>query len=264
MVVADDLQRYQAHDSLPQGIEVFHREKLEQVQQQLRDTRGVSVLIFDQVCAVEGRRRKKQLPAPLVKTEVVINEAVCEGCGDCQVKSNCLSVIPVQTPFGAKRRIDPHSCNTDLSCIKGFCPSFVTVTGKPRQRPRKLADSAEVLARAEALALPQAPRSLDRPYEMLLAGVGGTGVVTVARAIAMAAHLDGRAVSVLDFTGFAQKGGAVLSHVRLAGHADALHQHRIDIGGADLLLAADLVVASEDDALATLRRKKPWSSPTVH
>jgi len=256
VVVADDLQRYQAHDSLPQGIEVFHREKLEEVQQQLRDTRGVSVLIFDQVCAVEGRRRKKQLPAPLVKTEVVINEAVCEGCGDCQVKSNCLSVIPVQTPFGAKRRIDPHSCNTDLSCIKGFCPSFVTVTGKPRQRPRKLADSAEVLARAEALALPQAPRSLDRPYEMLLAGVGGTGVVTVARAIAMAAHLDGRAVSVLDFTGFAQKGGAVLSHVRLAGHADALHQHRIDIGGADLLLAADLVVASEDDALATLRRKK--------
>ncbi|WP_231876400.1 indolepyruvate ferredoxin oxidoreductase family protein [Azotobacter vinelandii] len=256
VVVADDLERYQARDSLPLGVELYHREKLEEVQLQLRETSGVSVLVFDQVCATEGRRRKKQLPAPVLNTEVVINEAVCEGCGDCQVKSNCLSIIPVETPFGAKRRIDTHSCNTDLSCIKGFCPSFVTVTGKPRERQRKLADSTQVLARAEALAPPEPQRSLDTPYEMLLVGVGGTGIVTVARAIALAAHLDGRAVSVLDFTGFAQKGGAVLSHVRLANDADALHQYRIDLGGADLLLAADLVVASEDDALATLRQNK--------
>ncbi|WP_445177882.1 indolepyruvate ferredoxin oxidoreductase family protein [Pseudomonas sp. McL0111] len=256
VVVADDLARYQAQDSLPQGVELFHREKLEEVQLQLRETRGVSVLVFDQVCAIEGRRRKKQLPAPVLKTEVVINEAVCEGCGDCQVKSNCLSVTPVETPFGVKRRIDPHSCNNDLSCIKGFCPSFVTVTGKPRRRQQKPSDNKLVLARAEALALPQPTRSLDTPYEMLLVGVGGTGIVTVARTIALGAYLDGRAVSVLDFTGFAQKGGAVLSHVRLANDADTLHQHRIDVGGADLLLAADLVVASEDDALSTLRQDK--------
>ncbi|WP_409319016.1 indolepyruvate ferredoxin oxidoreductase family protein [Pseudomonas sp. KCJK9016] len=255
VVVADDPQRFEAPGSLPQGVELFHRERLEEVQLQLRETRGVSVLVFDQVCAIEGRRRKKQLPVPAVKTEVVINEAVCEGCGDCQVKSNCLSVTPVATPFGTKRRIDPHGCNTDLSCIKGFCPSFVTVTGKPRAQRRRQADSRQVLARAEALALPSS-RSLDSPYEMLLAGIGGTGIVTVARTVALAAHLDGRAVSVLDFTGFAQKGGSVLSHVRLANAADALHQHRIDLGGADLLLAADLVVASEDDALSTLRADK--------
>jgi indolepyruvate ferredoxin oxidoreductase len=255
VVVADDPRRYQAHGSLPHGIELYHREKLEEVQLQLRETSGVSVIVFDQVCAIEGRRRNKQLPVPVLKTEVVINEAVCEGCGDCQVKSNCLSVVPVETSFGTKRRIDQHSCNTDLSCIKGFCPSFVTVTGKPRERRRKLADSSQVLERAEALRAPQ-PRLLDTPYEMLLAGVGGTGIVTVARTIALAAHLDGLALSVLDFTGFAQKGGAVLSHVRLANDADALHQYRIDVGGADLLLAADLVVASEDDALATLRQNK--------
>ncbi len=256
VVVADDLERYREQDCLPDGIELYHRDRLEDVQLQLRQTRGVSVLVFDQVCATEGRRRQKQLPAPAVKTQVVINEAVCEGCGDCQVKSNCLSVTPVQTPFGTKRRIDPHSCNTDLSCIKGFCPSFVTVTGKPRAQRRRVADSAQVLARAAALAAPLPSRSLDTPYEMLLVGIGGTGIVTVARTIALAAHLDGRAVSVLDFTGFAQKGGAVLSHIRLANQAQTLHQHRIDIGGADLLLAADLVVASEDDALATLRPEK--------
>jgi indolepyruvate ferredoxin oxidoreductase len=255
VVVADDLERYRARDSLPTGIELYHREKLEEVQVQLRATSGVSVLIYDQVCAIEGRRRKKRLPAPALKTEIVINETVCEGCGDCQVKSNCLSVVPIQTPFGRKRSIDPHSCNIDLSCTRGFCPSFVSVTGKPRERQRNKASSAEVLARADALVPPQSLRSLSVPYEMLLAGVGGTGVVTVARAIAMAAHLDGRAVSVLDFTGFAQKGGAVLSHVRIADHADVLHQYRIDLGGADLLLAADLVVATEDEALGSLGNK---------
>ena len=140
-----------------------------------------------------------------------------------------------------------------MTCTKGFCPSFVTVTGKPREHERKRADSTTVLARANALKAPLVS-VLAAPYEMLLVGIGGTGIVTVARAVAMAAHLDGRSISVLDFTGFAQKGGAVCSHIRIAADADDLHQHRIDIGGADLLLAADLVVATEDDALCTLRQ----------
>ncbi|AIO66927.1 indolepyruvate ferredoxin oxidoreductase family protein [Burkholderia oklahomensis] len=255
VVVADDPGRYQAHDSLPKGVDVHHRDQLDDVQRQLRDTRGVSVLIFDQVCATEARRRKKRQPPPAVQTRVVINEAVCEGCGDCQVKSNCLSVVPVDTPFGLKRAIDAHSCNTDLSCVKGFCPSFVTVTGRPRERRPAQADPADVIARADALAPPK-PHSLDEPFEIMLVGVGGTGVVTVANAIGLAAHLDRRAVSVLDFTGFAQKGGAVLSHIRIAREAEVLHQYRIDRGGADALLAADLLVATEDDALASLERGK--------
>ncbi|VBB13960.1 indolepyruvate ferredoxin oxidoreductase family protein [Burkholderia stabilis] len=254
VVVADDPDRYKARARLPRGVELFHRDQLDNVQRQLRETRGVSVLIFDQVCATEARRRKKQQPAPAIATQVVINETVCEGCGDCQVKSNCLSVVSVDTPFGAKRSIDAHSCNTDLSCVKGFCPSFVTITGKPRTRKRVDADHAAACARADALALPVAPRPLDAPFEILLTGVGGTGVVTVAGTIALAAHLDGLDVSVLDFTGFAQKGGAVLSHVRIARDAESLHQYRIDRGGADVLLAADLLVATEDDGLAALRR----------
>ncbi|KGS00747.1 MULTISPECIES: indolepyruvate ferredoxin oxidoreductase family protein [Burkholderia] len=255
VVLADDPARYRASGSLPNGVELHHRDELDDVQRQLRETRGVSVLIFDQVCATEARRRRKREPAPDVQTRVFINEAVCEGCGDCQVKSNCLSVVPVDTPFGPKRKIDAHACNTDLSCIKGFCPSFVTVTGKPRGRRREKADHADVIARAEALAAPVS-RALDDPYEVMLVGVGGTGVVTVAGAIGLAAHLDRRAVSVLDFTGFAQKGGAVLSHIRIAREAEVLHQYRIDRGGVDALIAADLLVASEDDALASLARDK--------
>ncbi|MXN79312.1 indolepyruvate ferredoxin oxidoreductase family protein [Burkholderia sp. 4701] len=255
VVLADDPARYRAAGSLPDGVELYHRDRLDDVQRELRETRGVSVLIFDQVCATEARRRSKRAPAPEVQTRVVINEAVCEGCGDCQVKSNCLSVVPVDTPFGPKRKIDAHSCNTDLSCVKGFCPSFVTVTGKPRARQRPNADHADALARAEVLPAPVSGLN-DDPYGIMLVGVGGTGVVTVADTIGLAAHLDRRAVSVLDFTGFAQKGGSVLSHIRIAREAEVLHQHRIDRGGADALIAADLLVASEDDALASLARGK--------
>jgi indolepyruvate ferredoxin oxidoreductase len=253
VVVADDPARYKKPGSLPEGVALYHRDELDAVQRRLRELSGVSVLIFDQVCATEARRRKKHLPAARVQTRVVINPLVCEGCGDCQAKSNCLSVVPVETEFGRKRSIDVHSCNTDLSCVKGHCPSFVTVTGTLRETRRSVPVAASALARAAALPVPGANLS-DVPFEILLTGVGGTGVVTIAATIGLAAHLEGHAVSVLDFTGFAQKGGSVLSHIRIAKDGAALHQHRIDRAGADVLIAADLVVASEDDAFATLRQ----------
>ncbi len=255
VVVADDPGRYKARDSLPEGVKVYHRDSLDSVQRRLRELRGVSVLVFDQVCATEARRRRKRLPAPKVQSRLVINEQVCEGCGDCQTKSNCLSVVPVETEFGRKRSIENDSCNLDQSCVKGFCPSFVTVTGTPAPARRQQLPAEQVLQRAGALAAPELP-GFGRTFELLLTGVGGTGVVTMAGTIAMAAHLQGLEVSVLDFTGFAQKGGSVFSHIRLARDPQQLHQHRIDRACADVLIAADLAVASEDEALNVLRRGK--------
>jgi indolepyruvate ferredoxin oxidoreductase len=253
VVVADEPARYRKAGSLLDGVALYHRDELDAVQRRLRELNGVSVLIFDQVCATEARRRRKHQPPARLQKRVVINEQVCEGCGDCQAKSNCLSVVPVETEFGRKRSVDTHSCNTDLSCIKGYCPSFVTATGAPREKRRPVPAASSALERAAMLPMPESTFS-DRPFEILLTGVGGTGVVTVAATIGLAAHLEGRAVSVLDFTGFAQKGGSVLSHIRIAKGGFALHQHRIDKAGADVLIAADLVVASEDDAFATLRQ----------
>lgn len=249
VVVADNPRRYRKSGSLPAGIMLYHRDELDAVQRRLRDIPGVTVLIFDQVCATEARRRRKRAPVVRTQQRVVINELVCEGCGDCQKKSNCLSVVPLETEFGPKRAIDPHSCNTDLSCMSGFCPSFVTASGTLRD---KRPPTSHVLERAATLARPDVAMSKDI-CEILVTGVGGTGVVTMAATIALAAHLEGRSVSVLDFTGFAQKGGSVLSHIRMAREGTELHQHRIDRASADVLIAADLVVASEDDAFAALR-----------
>ncbi|MCU1733758.1 MULTISPECIES: indolepyruvate ferredoxin oxidoreductase family protein [unclassified Pseudomonas] len=255
VVVADDPSRYPSGEGLPEGVKVYHRDSLDSVQRRLRELRGVSVLVFDQVCATEARRRRKRLPPAKVQSRVVINEQVCEGCGDCQVKSNCLSVVPVDTEFGRKRSIDTDSCNLDQSCVKGFCPSFVTVSGTPATARRKQLPAEDVLVRAGALATPEQV-GFERTFELLLTGVGGTGVVTMAGTIAMAAHLQGLDVSVLDFTGFAQKGGSVFSHIRLARNPRQLHQHRIDRACADVLIASDLAVASEDEALNVLRRGK--------
>ncbi|MFJ4373912.1 indolepyruvate ferredoxin oxidoreductase family protein [Pseudomonas japonica] len=253
VVVADDPSRYKARDSLPEGVQVYHRDSLDSVQRRLREVRGVSVLVFDQVCATEARRRRKRAPPAKVRSRVVINQQVCEGCGDCQTKSNCLSVVPVDTAFGRKRSIEADSCNLDQSCVKGFCPSFVTVTGTPAKPRRAAVAGADVLVRADALTPPRRAE-FARTFELLLTGVGGTGVVTMAGTIAMAAHLQGLEVSVLDFTGFAQKGGSVFSHIRFAHDARHLHQHRIDRACADVLIASDLAVASEDEALNVLQR----------
>jgi len=245
VVVAADPGRFAAAGAaLPPSVALYHRDRLNDVQSRLRTVPGVTVLIYDQVCAIERRRRRKRDKAAAPPTRVVINQEVCEGCGDCQQASNCLAVVPVETPLGRKRAIDQAACNTDLSCLKGFCPSFVTLEGAvPREGRRAIAAGDDgVEARAARLPFPGAELGAT-PWEILVAGIGGTGVVSLAGVLAHAAVRDGAAVRTLNFTGFAQKGGEVLSHIRLGRDLDILHQARIDRGQADVVLAGDLVVA---------------------
>ncbi|WP_425403029.1 indolepyruvate ferredoxin oxidoreductase family protein [Hwanghaeella sp.] len=263
-LVTDDPSRYAGFREVP----VHDRAELDAVQRDLREVEGVSALIYDQTCATGKRRRRKKGEFPDPPKRVVINDLVCEGCGDCGVKSNCLSVAPLETEFGTKREIDQSSCNKDFSCLNGFCPSFVTVEGGQLKR-RSGADlsEAEFTGRLAALPHPRYRQTDGKPAEILVAGVGGTGVVTVGALITMAAHLEGRAASVLDFMGFAQKGGAVLSHVRLGAKGEKLNQVRIEPEQADLLLACDLVVATAPEAVATLkpgRSRVIANSQTIH
>ncbi|MFH0300383.1 indolepyruvate ferredoxin oxidoreductase family protein [Bradyrhizobium sp. 31Argb] len=235
----------------PIGVTIHPREEMDAVQRELREIPGVSVLIYQQTCATEKRRRRKRAQIEDPPRFAYINDLVCEGCGDCSVESNCLSVEPKETPFGRKRRINLSTCNKDFSCLNGFCPSFVTVEGAKRRA--KSASSIDPQARAAMLPLsPLAP--LDRPYDLLVTGVGGTGVITVGALISMAAHLERRGVSVLDFTGFAQKFGPVLSYIRIASSPDELHQVRIDQGAADALIGCDVVVSSSAKASGTYRK----------
>ncbi len=248
-LVTDDPSKYDSG----MGVPVHDRAELDTVQRDLREVAGVSALVYDQTCATEKRRRRKKGDYPDPAKRVVINDLVCEGCGDCGVKSNCLSIAPLETEFGTKRAIDQSSCNKDYSCQNGFCPSFVTVEGG-RLRRRTGADLSDAAFAARLAHLPQPDiKPSAKPAEILVAGVGGTGVVTVGALITMAAHLEGRPASVLDFMGFAQKGGAVLSHVRLGAPGVKLNQVRIEPEQADLLLACDLVVATSPDAIATLK-----------
>ncbi|GLU32761.1 indolepyruvate ferredoxin oxidoreductase family protein [Trinickia caryophylli] len=254
VVVSDEPHKYDGHhDLFPKGTTFHPRSELDAVQRELREVEGVSVLIYDQTCAAEKRRRRKKGQYPDPDKRLFINEEVCEGCGDCGVQSNCLSVEPVETPLGRKRRIDQSSCNKDFSCVGGFCPSFVTVEGATLKKAAGVAfDEASLAARVDAL--PQPATTLDAaPYDILVTGVGGTGVVTVGALISMAAHLEGKSASVLDFMGFAQKGGSVLSFVRFAQRDEWLNQVRIDTQQADLLLACDMVVGASADALQTVR-----------
>ncbi|MGC2854376.1 indolepyruvate ferredoxin oxidoreductase family protein [Novispirillum sp. DQ9] len=252
-VVSDDPGKYPANIDFAPGVTVHPRADLDAVQRELASIEGATVLVYDQACAAEKRRKRKRGLYPDPPKRVMINEAVCEGCGDCGVKSNCLSVVPVETEFGRKRQIDQSSCNKDFSCLDGFCPSFVTVHGgAPRKPAAARTDEAALAARLAALPLPALP-GLSDPFEILVTGVGGTGVVTVGALLCMAAHLEGKGASVLDFMGFAQKGGAVLSHVRIGASPAALNQVRIDAGQAEVLLACDMVVGASPEALGTLR-----------
>ncbi|CAO3438339.1 indolepyruvate ferredoxin oxidoreductase family protein [Azospirillum doebereinerae] len=257
-VVSDAPERYGSRAGLAPFTTVHHREDLDAVQRELREIPGVTALVYEQTCAAEKRRRRKRGTLPDPARRVVINDLVCEGCGDCGRKSNCLSVQPKPTEFGVKRQIDQTGCNKDYSCVEGFCPSFVSVMGGALRKP----DPAAVEARfAGALAaLPHPLRAVGDdpveeilPAEILIVGVGGTGVVTIGALLAMAAHLEGKAASVLDFMGFAQKGGAVYSFLRVARDAARLNQARIDPGRAQLVLACDTVVAASPDALRTVR-----------
>ena len=247
VVVSDEPGKYRGESSLGAGVAAHHRDELDCVQRRLREVPGVTVLVYDQTCAAEKRRRRKRGLMADPPVRVVINDAVCEGCGDCGVKSNCLSVVPLETEFGRKRAIDQSSCNKDMSCLKGLCPSFVTVEGgQPRRR------KAAAGMQWPALPEPALPL-LEQPWGILVTGVGGTGVVTIGALLGMAAHIEGKGATVLDITGLAQKGGAVYSHVRLASSPAHLHAVRIGVGEARTVIACDLVVAASDEALIRMR-----------
>jgi len=266
MVLSDDIAKYDAQKHrFPAGTEFHDRSELDAVQRRLREMPGVTVLIYEQTCAAEKRRRRKKGEMVDPARRLFINEQVCEGCGDCSVQSNCVAVLPHETEFGRKRKIDQSSCNKDYSCAKGFCPSFVGVVGgKLRKKTGALSGgSGEFMQRVDALPLP-APHAWTGPYDLLVTGVGGTGVVTVGALIAMAAHLEGKSASVLDFMGFAQKGGSVLSFVRLADLPSRLNQVRIDTQQADALLACDLVVGASADALQTVRHGRTRILANTH
>jgi len=234
---------------------VHHRDELDSVQRGLREWPGTTVLIYDQTCAAEKRRRRKRNLFPDPPKRVMINEAVCEGCGDCSVKSNCLSVVPVDTEFGRKRAIDQSSCNKDYSCVNGFCPSFVTVHGGQLKQPKTIAAGGGGAGGAFddiALPTPDLP-SLDTPFGIIVTGIGGTGVVTIGALLGMAAHIEGKGASVLDMAGLAQKGGAVVSHIRIGATPDDLHAVRIAAGSANTVIGCDLMVAASPDVLAKMQ-----------
>ncbi|QCG95850.1 indolepyruvate ferredoxin oxidoreductase family protein [Azospirillum sp. TSA2s] len=249
VVVSDEPEKYGNGGDLPPFTGVRHRDDLDAVQRELRGVPGVSILIYDQTCATEKRRRRKRGTMADPPKRVVINELVCEACGDCSVQSNCMSVVPVETEFGRKRQIDQSTCNKDFSCVKGFCPSFVTIHGGTLRKPQPLAKDAVDIS---ALPEPVLP-SVDRPWGIYVTGVGGTGVVTLGALLGLAAHIEGKGVSVLDITGMAQKGGAVTSHIRIGHTPEDLHAVRIAAGGADAIIGCDIVVAAAGDCLSKIR-----------
>ena len=249
-IVSDDPEKYPSN-YFPAGATVHHRRELDAVQRELRDVKGLTVLIYDQTCAAEKRRRRKRGLYPDPPKRVFINERVCEGCGDCSVASNCVSVQPLETELGRKRKIDQSNCNKDFSCVEGFCPSFVTVHGgKLRKADRTAADPSALFA---DLPTPVTP-ALAAPFNILVTGIGGTGVITIGALLGMAAHVQGLACSTLDFTGLSQKNGAVMSHVRIAPAADQLANVRIGPGTANLILGCDIVVATSIPALSRAER----------
>ncbi|HTO45541.1 MAG TPA: indolepyruvate ferredoxin oxidoreductase family protein [Burkholderiales bacterium] len=249
-LVSEDVTRYADRSGLPDVVTLHDRKEMEAVQTQLRDHPGVSVLIYDQTCAAEKRRRRKVGEYPKATERVFINEAVCEGCGDCGVQSNCTSILPVETDFGRKRAIDQSSCNQDYSCIKGFCPSFVSVEGGT---PRKARASEAPAAAAFELPEPAARELEDAPYNILITGIGGTGVITIGALVGMAAHLEGNGISALDMTGMSQKNGAVTSHVRIARHPEDIRAQCIATGEADLILGCDMLTAGAHEAISKTR-----------
>ncbi|HEX7819181.1 MAG TPA: indolepyruvate ferredoxin oxidoreductase family protein [Sphingobium sp.] len=249
ILLSDDPSRHEGNRELPAGVEIGHRDTLDDVQKRLREVGGCSVLIYEQTCAAEKRRRRKTGAFPNPPKRLFIAPSVCEGCGDCSVQSTCVSLVPVETEFGRKRAIDQSSCNKDYSCLNGFCPSFVTVYDAEPRKPKALTIDETLFAD-----LPLAPRAAigDAGYNVMITGIGGTGVVTVGALLGMAAHIEGLSMSLFDMTGLSQKNGAVYSHVRIAASQGAVHAQRLGRGEADLLLAFDLVAALAAESAMTL------------
>ena len=253
-VVTDEPEKEYGADPFPSGVAIHHRRELEQVQRELREVEGVSVLIYDQTCAAEKRRRRKRGEFPDPPKRLFINDRVCEGCGDCGQKSNCLAVEPYNTEFGPKRKINQSTCNKDYSCNDGFCPSFVTVHGGKLRKGKGIGDDQLLSVELPDPELPKIGANDD--YGVLITGVGGTGVVTIGALMGMAAHIDGKGVSIVDQMGFAQKGGPVMTHVRFAQSSDKIHSVRINAGHAHAVLGCDMLVAGGDYALMTMHPEK--------
>jgi indolepyruvate ferredoxin oxidoreductase len=240
---------------------VHHRDELDDIQRQFREIKGTTVIIYDQTCATEKRRRRKRGKLADPEKRVVINEAVCEGCGDCSVQSNCLSVEPVETEFGRKRRINQNSCNKDFSCVKGFCPSFVTVEGGQLRKPKKE-------QRGDLSAMPPLPEPVlplaEQAWGIVVGGVGGTGVITIGQLLGMAAHLEGKGVVTQDAGGLAQKGGATWSHIQIANRADAIYTTKVDTAKADLVIACDSIVAAQKYTLTVMQQGRTYVALNTH
>ena len=251
VLLSDNPDAHRRTRATPQSVRIGHRDELEAVQLELRDTPGCTVLIYEQTCAAEKRRRRKRGLYPDPPKRLFIAPSVCEGCGDCSVQSTCVSLAPAPTDMGVKRRIDQASCNKDFSCLNGFCPSFITVSGA---EPRKVKPTRLEASLFDKLPAP-IPRSLDsNGFAAMITGIGGTGVITVAAILGMAAHIDGHSASLFDMTGLAQKNGAVFSHVRIAPRQEDLRTQRVGRGEADVMLAFDVVAALADEARLTVKK----------
>jgi len=248
-VVSDDPDKFTQSSGIPPNVKVYDRKELDFVQREMREIEGVTVLIYEQVCAAEKRRRRKRGMIPDPPRRIFINDDVCEGCGDCGVKSNCVSVLPLETQFGRKRVIDQSACNKDYSCVNGLCPSFVSVVGG---KMRKNSPSVNTNGTWSSLPDPVLPQ-INGTYNIVLTGVGGTGLVTIGALLGMAAHIENRGVGILDMIGLAQKGGAVLSHLRIGNSPDDIHSPRIASQGADLVIGGDLVVTGGQKTLSVIK-----------
>ena len=249
VVVTDEPEKYRGV-TLAEGVRVFHRDELDRIQREMREVKGTTVIIYDQTCATEKRRRRKRGTMVDPAVRVMINEAVCEGCGDCGVQSNCLSVEPLETDFGRKRTINQSTCNKDTSCLKGFCPSFVTVEGGQLKKKAKTeAASPAALGELPEPTLPE----LSQPWGMVVAGVGGTGVITIGQLLGMAAHMEGKGIVTQDAAGLAQKGGATWSHVLVANQQNDIRTTRVGMATADLIFGCDPIVTASKETLLRMR-----------
>ncbi len=255
VLVSDNPDKWNGVDGFPGGVSLEHRDDLDRVQRELREQGGTSVIIYEQTCAAEKRRRRKRKLVVDPPKRVLINPAVCEGCGDCGEVSNCVSVLPLETEMGRKRAIDQSACNKDFSCMKGFCPSFVTIYDGGLKKRKGAANNPGF----ENIPTPVFRTDLSHPWNILITGVGGTGVVTIGALIGMAAHLEGKGTTVLDQTGLAQKGGAVTCHVRIAKQPSDIHAVRIAAGEADLVLGCDVVVVNDYWALSKIREDRTFA-----
>ncbi|MDR3371615.1 indolepyruvate ferredoxin oxidoreductase family protein [Rhodoferax sp.] len=260
VIVTDAPDKYQGV-VLADGVQVHHRDELDAVQRTLREIKGTTAIIYDQMCATEKRRKRKRGLLAEPNERVVINELVCEGCGDCGEQSNCLSVEPLETEFGRKRVINQSTCNKDFSCVKGFCPSFVTVKGGQLKKPRK--DNANRLGSLPTLPVPVLPETA-RAWGAVVGGIGGTGVITIGQLLGMAAHLEGKAVVTQDAGGLAQKGGATWSHIQIADSCQTIHTSKVDVGQADLVIACDAIVAASKATLAVMQQDRTFVALNTH